>query len=119
MSNSSHASNRSHATDRPKRARRNFTAHEKVAILRLHLLEKVPLSDVCEQQGIHPTLFYRWQKDFFENGAAALARDHGQREESLKDRKIEALQAKLAAKNEVIAELMEENIQAKKDNGEL
>jgi transposase len=115
----SNSSNHSNGTDRSRRSRRHYSAEEKVAILRLHLLEGMPVSDVCEQHGIHPTLFYRWQKDLFENAAAALSRKGGKRDESLKDRRIEALQARLAAKNEVIAELMEENVKAKKENGEL
>jgi transposase-like protein len=116
MSNSSHCSN---DTDRCKRSRRHYSAEDKVAILRLHLLEGVPASDVCERHGIRPTLFYRWQKDFLENGAAAFSRKGRPRDESVKDRRIEALQAILAAKNEVIAELMVENVQAKKEAGEL
>lgn len=52
--------------------RRHFTGREKVAILRRHLVEKVPVSDLCEEHGIHPTLFYRWQKDWFEQGAVVF-----------------------------------------------
>jgi len=26
-------------------------------------------SDLCEELGLQPTVFYRWQKEFFENGA--------------------------------------------------
>ena len=48
--------------------RRKFTAKEKVAILRRRLLKKAPISDSCEQSGINPTLFYRWQQEFFEHG---------------------------------------------------
>ena len=53
-----------------KKTRKRFTAQEKVAILRLHLLEHVAISDLCDRHGIHPTMFYRWQKEFFENGTA-------------------------------------------------
>ncbi len=52
--------------------RRNFGATEKVKILRQHLLEKIPISQVCDQHGIAPTQFYQWQKIFFENGPAAF-----------------------------------------------
>ena len=45
---------------------------EKVATLRRHLLEKEPISKLCEEPGLQPTVFYRWQKEFFENGAAAF-----------------------------------------------
>ena len=54
-----------------KKERKHYTAEEKVAILRRHLLDKVPVSDLCEELGLRPTVFYRWQKEFFENGAAA------------------------------------------------
>ena len=54
--------------------RRHFTGAEKVAILRRHLVEKVPVSDLCEEHGIHPTLFYRWQKDWFEQGGESALR---------------------------------------------
>jgi hypothetical protein len=39
------------------------TAEGKVAISRRHLLDKVPVSDLCEELGLRPTVFYRWQKD--------------------------------------------------------
>ncbi|WP_063633241.1 transposase [Singulisphaera acidiphila] len=55
-----------------RKTRKRFTAQEKVAILRLHLLEHVAISDLCDRHGIHPTMFYRWQKEFFENGATAF-----------------------------------------------
>jgi transposase len=103
-----------------KAHRKHYSNPEKVAILRLHLLEKKPVSDLCDQYGIHPTLFYRWQKEFFENGAAAFE-NHGKRRkavEGVKDRKITALEEKLQRKNEVLAELMEEHVQQKKELGE-
>jgi transposase len=100
--------------------RKHYTAQDKVAILRLHLLEKKPVSDLCDQYGIHPTLFYRWQKEFFENGAAAFEANGKRRKavEEVKDRKIAALEGKLQQKNEVLAELMQEYVQLKKELGE-
>ena len=55
-----------------KKPRRRYSPEEKAKILRLHLLEQVPISEICEKQGIHPTIFYQWQKALFENAAAAL-----------------------------------------------
>ena len=100
--------------------RKHYSAQEKVAILRLHLLEKKPVSDLCDQYGIHPTLFYRWQKEFFENGSAAFENTGKRRKaaEEVKDRKIAALEEKLRQKNEVLAELMQEYVQLKKELGE-
>jgi transposase-like protein len=102
----------------PKKTRKRFTAQEKVAILRLHLLEHIPISDLCDQHGIHPTMFYRWQKEFFENGSAALE-PHSRRPSDSKDRRIALLEQKLQRKHEVLSELLEEHIKLKKDLGEL
>jgi transposase len=100
--------------------RKHYTGPDKVAILRLHLLEKKPVSDLCDQFDIHPTLFYRWQKEFFENGAAAFEQNGKRRKavEEVKDRKIAVLEQKLQQKNEVLAELMQEYVQLKKELGE-
>src|SRR4051812_13235845 len=55
-----------------KKQRKQYAPEEKVAILRRHLLEKEPLSKLCDEVGLQPTVFCRWQKKFFENGAAAF-----------------------------------------------
>jgi transposase len=103
-----------------KTNRRNFSAEEKVKILRRHLIEKVPLSEVCDQYGIQPTQFYQWQKILFEKGAAAFEKGR----DKLRDRrcrnlekKVSDLQSKLTNKDEVIAEIMESHVQLKKSLG--
>ena len=55
-----------------RKPRKNYTPVEKVAILRRHLIDRVPVSDLCDEHQLSPTLFYPWQKQFFENGAAGL-----------------------------------------------
>ena len=55
-----------------KEQRKHYKAEQKVAILRRHLLEKKPLSKLCDELGLQPTVFYRGQKEFFENGAATF-----------------------------------------------
>jgi transposase-like protein len=55
-----------------RKERKHFTPEEKVAILRRHLVDKVPVSELCEELGLRPTMYYRWQKELFENGAAAF-----------------------------------------------
>jgi transposase len=101
-----------------KKQRKNYTAEEKVAILRRHFLEKVPISDLCEEHGLHPTMFYRWQKDFFENGAVALQQKDRHNHQAERER-IEYLEKKIQRKDEVLAELMAEHIALKKSLGEL
>lgn len=107
-----------HATNQASAGvgRRKFTAQQKVAILRRHLVENVPVSDVCEQHGIKVNMFYRWQKEFFENGAAAFERQGNGRERTLQN-KVGLLESKLAGKDEVIAEIMASHVQLKKSLG--
>lgn len=100
--------------------RRHLTPPEKIAALKRHLLEGVPVSTICDELDIAPTLFYRWQKELFENGHVVF--ENGRKAkavEDAKDEKIQKLEAKLTRKNEVMAELMEAHTQLKKDLGEL
>ena len=101
-----------------RKLRKNYTPVEKVAILRRHLIDRVPVSDLCDEHQLSPTLFHLWQKQFFENGPTAVERKSGAPEGHLQ-RTIAALRDKLQRKNEVVAELMEEHIKLKKELGEL
>jgi transposase len=101
-----------------RKSRKNYTPVEKVAILRRHLIDQVSIFDLCDEYQLSPTLFYAWQKLFFENGGSAFERKSGSAEQT-HARTIAALRDKLQRKNEVVAELMEEHIQLKKELGEL
>ena len=100
-----------------RKKRHNYTPEEKVAILKRHLVEHVPVSDLCDQYHLQPTVFYHWQKQFFENGAAAFAKDKEPKRKETQH--IEQLEAKLRKKHEVLSELMEEHVKLKKELGEL
>ena len=98
-----------------RKERKHFTPEEKVAILRRHLVDKVPVSELCEELGLRPTVFYRWQKELFENGAAAFqSQERPQRQVEEKQKRIEFLEKKVQTKDEVLAELMAEHIAPKK-----
>lgn len=100
-----------------RKPRRNYSAQEKVAILKRHLVDKVPVSQICEEQQLQPSLFYIWQKQFFENGTAAF--ESARPATDPRDQKIAALEAKLQRKDAVLGELMEEHVKLKKELGEL
>src|ERR1700730_9345724 len=104
--------------ERMRKERNHYTAEEKVAILRRHLLDKVPVSDLCEENGLQPTVFYRWQKELFENGAAALqTKERPTRQVEEKQKRIEFLEKKVQTKDEVLVELMAEHVALKKSVG--
>ena len=106
-----------------KKQRRHFSDSDKVAVLKRHLIDKIPVSDLCDELKIYPNQFYDWLKKFFENGHLAFANGRAGRKakaaRDAKDKKIEQLEAKLQRKNEVIAELMEEHTTLKKNLGEI
>ena len=77
--------------------RKKYTPEQKVQILKKHMVDRVPVSDLCDQYGLHPTVFYRWQKAFFENGAAALENRKNTKKSQLEN-KVSALESKLVKK---------------------
>jgi transposase len=104
-----------------KRKRRQFNSEEKAAILRRHMVEKVAVSDLCNELGIQPSLFYYWQRQALENLAAALSgpapEGPSKREKELATRN-RRLEEQLARKDSVIAEISAEYVQLKKELGE-
>jgi transposase-like protein len=103
-----------------KRTRRNHSAEQKAALLKRHLVEKVPISDICNENSIQPSLFYYWQRQLFENAGTTLgttAKGTVNREREL-EAKIAQLEAKLAKKDAVIAHISEEHVKLKKELGE-
>ena len=96
--------------------RKQYKAAEKIAILRQHLLEGTPVSEVCDQHNLQPTVFYRWQKQLFEQGEIVFEQRRDTEKSRLK-RQVEQLEAKMQKKNEVLSELMEEHIELKKEVG--
>ena len=95
--------------------RRGESSHPEATPLR-----QDPSFDLCEQNGLQPTVFYRWQKEFFENGAAAFqAKERPTRQVEEKQKRIEFLEKKVQTKDEVLAELMAEHVALKKSLGEL
>lgn len=103
-----------------KRKRTHYTAAEKMTLLRRHLIDKDPVSTICDEAKLQPTVFYRWLKQLLENGAAALERANGapERPDRTAQRRIAHLEDRLRTKDHVLAELMEEHVGLKKSLGE-
>jgi len=56
------------------RERKTLAGPEKLAILRRYLVEKVPISNLCDQYGLQPSQVYYWQAQLFEHGASIFER---------------------------------------------
>jgi transposase-like protein len=100
--------------------RRHFTPQQKAEIVRRHLVGKEAVSELASEFQVQPSQIHGWVKLVLDQAAAAFQRQPGhRRSDEAKERRIAQLEQKLVQKNEVIAELMEENVRAKKANGEL
>ena len=95
--------------------RRHFTSQEKVKAVKEHLVNKVAISDICDQYGITTSHYYKWQGDFFTNGEKAFEKPN--KKSKLKEQKIDKLEKEMNKRNEAIAFLLEDNIQLKKQHG--
>jgi transposase len=106
----------------PKRTRRHYTTEQKVAALRRHMIDKVPVSEICNELGLQPSVFYQWQRHVFENLAGALAPSGGGSAASKREKELASevakLKARLGKRDEVIAEISAEYVQLKKELGE-
>ena len=96
--------------------RRRYSAQEKMKALRKHFVEGVPVSDICEEMGIQPSLFYDWQRVLFASAEQVFNRKP---EEGLTRhlQEVTELKSKLRQKDEVLAEVMAEYVALKKNNG--
>ena len=102
------------------RPRRRFTAPQKADVVRRHLAGKEAVSDLADELGVQPSQIHLWVKQVLSQAEKAFERPSGgRRVKDPSQEKIAQLQSKLIQKNEVISELMEENVRAKKANGEL
>lgn len=112
--------NREHGANGAQR--RQFTPEDKATILRRHLVDKVPVSDLCDEYHLQPSLVYLWQRQALENLATAFrdgrSRRGQQRAPAGERERIGALEAKLAKKEAVIAAVSEEYLALKKKLGE-
>jgi len=58
---------------KPKRAiRRRFPTEDKISTLMEGVRREIPVAELCRREDIHPTIYYKWMKDFMEAGKAHM-----------------------------------------------
>lgn len=96
--------------------RRQFSDEQKAAIILSHLIEKLPVSEVCEQYEIAPNMFYRWLAEFKANAAVAFRKPDVRKQKA--ERRIkEQLEAEIQKKDSIIAYVTTELMESKKKIG--
>jgi transposase len=97
---------------RAKRAtRRKFPAEEKIRIVMEGIRGEVSIADLCRREGIHPTIYYKWLKDFMEAGKGRLRGDA--RREATSD-EVTQLRGENERLKQLVADLSLENLTLKK-----
>ena len=98
--------------------RRRHTAEQKAELLRQHVADKKPVSEVCNEAQIQPSLFYNWQRELLAGAHTVFSSRRAPSREKELEEKISRLEAKVARKDQIIAEVTEEYVTLKKELGE-
>ena len=99
--------------------RKKYPPEKKVEILREHLKNKMSVSEVCEKYGIHPNMFYKWEKQLFERALDLFSGERSWNGNNKEATEVKKLKDKVQKKDEVISWLTEKNIKLKKTFGDL
>lgn len=91
------------------------SADTKVSALKRHLVNKEKVSDICDELGIHPNVFYDWQSKFFSEGDQVF---NSSKEKKTLEKKVTKLTEQTQHKDSIIADLITELIDVKKTLGE-
>ncbi len=101
--------------------KKRYTSEEKTMILRELLENQIAVSELAEKYKLHPNAIYKWKKQMFEAAPANLSkvsRNIDKLQQSA-EKEIAELKALLSKREALIAELVEDNINLKKNiNGD-
>jgi transposase len=91
--------------------RRKFPAEEKIRIVMEGIRAEVSVSELCRREGIAPTVYYKWLKDFMEAGRGRLRGD-SQRQATAEE--VKGLRQENERLKQLVAELSLDNMVLKK-----
>ena len=101
--------------------RKHISPETKLAIVKAHLMSKTPISELSKSYSVPPSSIYQWQNQLFNGGVEVFKRKNdkvsGNAAVNRYQSKIEELEQKLAKKNEVVVEILEEMVKLKKLSG--
>ena len=97
-----------------KRAtRRRFPTEEKIRIVMEGIRGEVAVAELCRREGIYPTIYYKWLKDFMEAGKARMRGDDLRQATS---DEVKELRQESARLKQLVADLSVANMLLKKSS---
>lgn len=103
------------------KAKKRYSIDEKIMIVREHLDKNIPVSDLAEKYNVHPNAIYKWKKQLFETASDNFTKKDKVTTKKLAEaeKRIRQLESTLSQRETLIAEIVNENIDLKKNfNGE-
>jgi len=102
-----------------QKSRRQFSAKEKFDAVRQVIAKAKTVSQISEELGIHPNVYYRWQTEFFEGALERFETKKRGRKSTRRQKEIEKAEEEIRRLNSVITEVVKENVELKKKHGDL
>jgi transposase-like protein len=102
------------------KSKKVYSAEQKAEIMREHLEDNIPIGDLAEKYKITPNVLYTWKKLLLEQASSTLTRKSIKSKEkriSAEAKENAELKALLAKREMLIAELVTENFELKKNTG--
>jgi transposase len=94
--------------------RRKFPAEEKIRILLEGIRAEISMAELCRREGIHPTVYYSWLKDFMEAGKGRM---RGDSLRAATTAEVQPLKGENERLKQLVAELSLQNLTLKKSLG--
>jgi len=94
----------------------SFSAEDKLSILKLHLVDNISVSDLCDLYSIQPSDFFSWQRQLFQQGTSAFGIKHSSevRQVSGARHRTDRLESQMESNNDRILELLDEQVRLRK-----
>jgi len=90
-------------------------AEEKYQIVKDHLISKRQVSETCDKYKIHTNNLYRWMDEFFAGALEGMKNRKTNRQKDAEARREERLKEEIRKKDQIIAEVVAENLEVKKN----
>jgi len=94
-----------------KKEKRTYSPEFKVRLLREHFENQIPAGKICEDNNLHPNVFYMWKKELFSGALKTFSKESTKGSDL---EKMARMEQKLNERNSLISEIVEDNLRLKK-----
>jgi transposase-like protein len=100
--------------DNKRKTKRVFNAEEEIRIVIEGMRGESSIAELCRKEGIHPTMYYKWSKDFMEAGKKRL---NGDTVREATSTEVQQLRSDNEQLKQLFADVIMDNRNQKKSEG--